>query len=131
MVSGYHVPMRILLPLLIALALFAQDPPAGAPQQKKARPAPKNLKVLTAEEYGPLMRTYTAALGVQCTYCHAPGGNFASDENPHKDVARTMITMVKEMNSKYLAGKKEVTCYTCHRGAEEPLTAPPETPKAQ
>ena len=122
--------MRILVPLLLVLALYAQDPPAGAPQQKKARPAPKNLKVLTAEEYGPLMRTYTAALGVQCTECHIQG-NFASDENPKKDIARTMITMVKDMNSKYLAGKKEVTCYTCHRGAEQPLTAPPAAPPAE
>ncbi len=121
--------MRILIPLLLALAIYAQDPPAGPPQQKKAPPAPKNLKVLTPEEYRPLMRTYTVALGVPCTGCHVQG-NFASDDNPKKDVARTMITMVKDMNAKYLVGKKEVTCYTCHRGAEEPVTVAPETPKA-
>jgi hypothetical protein len=36
-----------------------------------------------------------------------------------------MITMMREINAKFPDGKEHVTCYTCHRGAEMPLTAAP------
>lgn len=84
----------------------------------------KNLKILKDENIGQIMQGFRAALGVQCTECHVQG-NFASDENPKKDVARHMITMVAEINKNFPDGKEHVTCYTCHRGAVAPLTAPP------
>ncbi len=70
------------------------------------------------------MRSFRSALGVQCEFCHVQG-NFASDEKPQKDMARKMITLVRETNTKFPDGKTHVTCYTCHRGDREPLTAPP------
>jgi hypothetical protein len=119
--------MRIFLILLIAIPLFAQ-PPAG--EKKGGAPQPhKNLKILTDAEVSPAMRSFTVALGVQCTGCHVAGEagarpDFASDANPNKDIARTMILMVREDNSKFLAGKTQLTCYTCHRGELMPKTAP-------
>ena len=71
-----------------------------------------------------MMGAFRTALGVQCTYCHMQG-DFASDENPKKEIARHMITMMREINGKFPDGQEHVTCYTCHRGAEEPLTKPP------
>jgi len=119
--------------LLVVVPLCAQD----APPPKKGRGGPpKNLKVLTPEELGSgVMGKYVAALGVGqsggCNFCHAaaPAGK-DSDDNPKKDVARKMIMMVKDINSKMAAatgetGKEFVTCYTCHRGKTEPATAPP------
>ena len=70
------------------------------------------------------MAAFRAGLGVMCTYCHVQG-DFASDDNPKKDIARMMISMAKDINAKFPDGKMHVTCFTCHRGAEEPLTAPP------
>ena len=70
-----------------------------------------------------MMGAFRTALGVQCTYCHVQG-DFSSDENPKKEVARHMIVMMREINAKFPDGKEHVSCYTCHRGAEEPLTAP-------
>jgi hypothetical protein len=121
-------PMRILLTLFIALPLVAQ-PPAG---EKKGGGQPhKNLKILTDAEVRPMMGAFTAALGLKCTGCHVQG-DFASDENPRKDVARTMIAMVRDNNSKYLAGKTQLTCFTCHRGETMPKTvADPVAPKAE
>lgn len=84
---------------------------------------PKNLKILTPEQVRPAMRAFTVALGVQCDFCHIQGDR-ASDENPHKNVARMMLTMVHDVNAKFPDGKEHVTCYTCHRGAAMPLTAP-------
>ena len=91
--------------------------------------APKNLKILKPEEVRAAMGAFRAALGVQCTYCHVPG-DFASDENPKKNVARMMLTMVHDINGRFPADAKvHVTCYTCHRGATTPLeSAPPAAP---
>ena len=70
------------------------------------------------------MQAFRGALGVMCSYCHVQG-DFASDDNPKKDVARMMISMARDINAKFPDGKRHVSCYTCHRGAEEPLMAPP------
>ena len=114
--------MRLLLPLAVTLSLFVafgQDAP-----KKQAPAPPKNLKLLQPSDIRPMMASFRTALGVQCTYCHVQGA-FDSDENPKKEVARHMITMVREINKAFPDGKEHVTCFTCHRGAEEPLTAPP------
>ncbi len=118
--------MRIALALLIALPLFAQEPPPpGGPGGPKggARPAPKNLKILKPEEVRPAMGAFRTALGKQCTFCHVEG-DFASDDNPHKEMARKMILMTRQINANFPSNANSVSCYTCHRGDAHPLTAP-------
>ena len=117
---------------LAALAIFTGMLLAQAPEQSKKgpRPAAKNLQVLTEDElHSGLMQKYAAALGGNCLTCHVQGTesrpDFASDENPHKVIARNMIKMTKEINAKFPDGKEHVTCYTCHRGSHEPAMAPP------
>jgi Photosynthetic reaction centre cytochrome C subunit len=115
---------------LASLAIFSvvllAQPPEGQDKAKKGPPpAPKNLQVLTVDElHSGIMRKFTIALGGNCQMCHVQGDN-ASDENPHKVIARHMITMTKEINAKFPDGKEHVTCYTCHRGSHEPAMAPP------
>ncbi len=107
--------------LLVPVFLSAQDKPKGPP------PPLKNLKILTGEPREQVimtMRAFTVALGVQCMYCHVQG-DFSSDDNPKKETARMMLTMAREINMKFPDGKRHVSCYTCHRGATEPLTEPP------
>ena len=120
----YPTRMRtIAIALLALLPLCAQE---KQEKQEKARPAPTNLKVLqvkTGSEVSQIMRTFTAGLGVQCVYCHQQG-NFASDENPKKEIARHMIQMTRKINAEFPDGKLRVSCYTCHRGEAEPKTAP-------
>jgi hypothetical protein len=120
----YHNAMRFLLTLLLVVPLCAQE---AAPKQ--ARPAPKNLKVLKVPpaDIRATMQSFRVGLGVQCDFCHVKG-DFASDENPKKDIARKMIVLVQDVNAKFTDGKEHVTCYTCHRGAQEPLTSPPSAP---
>jgi hypothetical protein len=55
--------------------------------------------------------------------------DFASDENPDKNTARLMITMLKDINEKYLpqlGGDRRyataVTCGSCHQGQSSPPT---------
>ena len=121
--------------LFVCVAAFSQDPPP-APKPPAPKPAPKNLKVLktaSGEEVSQIMRTFTSGLGVQCNFCHIQG-NFPSDENPKKDVARRMISMTQSVNALFpdsaTEKKLRVSCYTCHRGEAEPKTAPPPAPAA-
>jgi len=116
---------RILLLSLFLIPLFAQDaPPPPPPGGHRPMPAPKNLKLLTPQELMPAMMAFKTALGVECSFCHVKG-DFASDENPHKNFARVMITLTRDANAKFPDGKMHVGCYTCHRGATEPPMAPP------
>jgi hypothetical protein len=102
-------------------------------------PKPVNLKVLpkdtSPEELMKIMHGYTEQLGVHCTFCHVINEatkhpDFASDEKPDKNIARTMISMTNEINAKYLSqihdpdaapDQKTVTCGTCHRGHSMPI----------
>ena len=117
--------MRLAAMCLFLTPLAAQDAKQDA-AKKGPPPAPTNLKVLKASsgaEVTQIMRTFTAALGVQCSYCHM-AGNYASDENPKKDIARKMIRMTQQVNSNFPDNKMYVSCYTCHRGEAQPKTAP-------
>lgn len=119
--------MRRILPiLLLAVPLLLL---AAAPQDPQKKGGPKNLKVLKPEEVRPVMGAMHASLGVQCDYCHVQ--DRSSDENPKKLVARRMMEMVNHINEGFGDGKVHVTCYTCHRGAAMPLTAPPPAAPGQ
>jgi hypothetical protein len=125
----------ILLSLVIGVAVQAQDPPP--PARGRAQAPPQNLQVLpkdmTRQQITPLMRSIAGALGVECTHCHVSLQNQAADDKPTKLVARNMIKMTMAINTDFLKdvgepsapGAQKVTCYTCHRGALKPLTAPP------
>jgi hypothetical protein len=120
--------MRLILPFVILLSMLSAQPPQEP--QKKGPPPPKNLKILKPEEVRGMMFGMRASLGVMCNHCHVQGDN-ASDDNPKKLVARSMMTMLKEINAKFPDGKEHVTCYTCHRGKTTPEMAPPPAPSAQ
>jgi photosynthetic reaction center cytochrome c subunit len=119
--------------VLAALGAGAQTPPAqtaGTP--KLAEEQFKNIKVLTgipAEQVIPAMQFITASLGVECEYCHvrqdhAPGMAFDKDDKKPKVIARKMIQMMFAINKDNFEGKREVTCFSCHRGAAEPVGIP-------
>lgn len=108
-------------------------PPAG---RGRGGP-PQNLQVLpkdwTTQQVQQMMRSFTAGLGVECSHCHTGGqADRAKDDKPEKAVARKMIKMLMAINTDFLkdvgepaaAGVNKVTCFTCHRGALKPLSAP-------
>jgi len=79
-----------------------------------------------------IMRHWSQALGVQCSYCHVPN-NPRSDANPHKEVARGMVRMTMRINAELLppvvgaSDVARVNCYACHRGEAIPDVRLPET----
>ncbi|MBT3343805.1 MAG: c-type cytochrome [Gemmatimonadetes bacterium] len=91
----------------------------------------KNLTVVP-EDIEPdslqkMMSQISTALGVRCDFCHVREGrrtDWASDENEHKEVARTMMQMTMKINADFLNrdGGLQASCMTCHRGMKEPYT---------
>ena len=80
------------------------------------------------------MRNITAALGVECTFCHVgqQGAelaqiDFTSDQKRNKLVARQMLRMVQEVNRRIDSIPERptppvaVSCATCHRGVSRPV----------
>jgi Photosynthetic reaction centre cytochrome C subunit len=99
----------------------------------------KNLKILdkdiSNEKLHKIMRGFNDALGVKCNFCHAPSKDtaakwpdFASDEKPEKNIARSMMKMTLKINKKFFEVKHPfigdstltVTCITCHHGNPHP-----------
>jgi hypothetical protein len=70
------------------------------------------------------MQFIAASLGVGCDFCHVQG-KFDSDDKPAKKTARKMIAMTLAINKDSFNSRKEVTCYSCHRGGHDPVGTPP------
>ena len=122
--------MRYLSAMAAAAAIFACVPElarAQAPDQKTAEQVFKNITALKgtpADELLPTMQFMAASLGVQCTFCHVQGKMDADDKGP-KRTARQMIAMTMAINKDSFRGRVQVSCYSCHRGAEQPVGIPP------
>lgn len=81
-----------------------------------------------------MMRNFTSDLGVRCPFCHVGKEgqplaefDFAKDEKRTKLVARQMMRMAAEVNSRIDTIPERpvpgvtVTCRTCHRGISRPV----------
>jgi tetratricopeptide (TPR) repeat protein len=121
----------------IVLATFALSPTIGAAQPPAGGQAPaplKNLQVLPKDTPRPqviqAMQGFAQALGVRCEHCHVDEqgkSDFASDDKRPKNVARAMMRLTDDINSKLPAAVSKtaadatrVQCATCHRGVPIP-----------
>jgi photosynthetic reaction center cytochrome c subunit len=107
---------------------YAQEPAkqSGPGTSKPAEEVFKNIKILKgipSDQLIPSMQFITAALGVQCQFCHVDG-HFDQDDKPPKEAARHMMTMMFAINKDNFRGHREVTCNTCHRGSVHPMAVP-------
>src|SRR5580704_13321589 len=113
--------------------------PARAQEKWTWPEKPKDLQVLPKDWPGsrlePVMKGFTRALGVRCSYCHKGEEgkplstyDFASNENPNKDRAREMLRMLGDINDDLKkiqpSGDQRVNmwCHTCHHGLARPMT---------
>jgi len=122
--------------LMMMSFIISKDDP---PRYKNLKILPKNT---TKEEMDSLMHHFAASQGKKCNFCHVYNEeqkkmDFPSDAKKEKNIAREMWKMTAKLNQKYfdvkdskkLATKLEVTCFTCHRGAEHPETKAPQLQK--
>jgi len=104
-------------------------PAAGAqaaPTVKKASEEFKNIQVLKdlpADQLLPSMQFIAASLGVDCEACHVEGAR-EKDDKQMKLTARKMMQMQMDINKASFNGNRQITCYSCHRGAEQPVPVP-------
>jgi len=93
---------------------------------KKAEEQFKNIQVLKgipAEELIPTMEFVAASLGVNCEFCHVKNA-FEKDDKKPKQTARKMMEMMFAINADNFDGRRDVTCYSCHRGNAMPVAIP-------
>jgi photosynthetic reaction center cytochrome c subunit len=96
------------------------------PKPKTTQEAFKNIQVLKDLPPGqliPAMQFITASLGVECDFCHVRNA-FDKDDKKTKQTARKMMQMMFALNQQNFEGRREVTCYSCHRGASKPVSIP-------
>jgi hypothetical protein len=90
----------------------------------------KFFRTETEAEIKKAMKKMAADIGVKCVYCHNEK-NYASEEKPEKDFARTKLGLVRWLNDKYRPANADwqYSCYTCHHGRVKPVpSAPPVIP---
>ena len=101
----------------------------------------RNLKVLprhiSSKDLNRIMiDDFEDDLGVSCNFCHAENKathkpDYASDEKPEKEIARSMMRMTLKLNKEYFRIRRPVigdralavTCNTCHNGQPHPNNA--------
>jgi hypothetical protein len=99
---------------------------AATSTTKTTEEAYKNIQILKglpADQLIPAMQFITYSLGVECSFCHVEGTPEKDDKKP-KQAARKMMQMMFAINQQNFEGKREVTCYSCHRGSSHPLATP-------
>ena len=111
--------------VLIAASLVSAQGVSPASEGKTAEQVYKNivaLKGTPANELNQSMHLMKGAIGVDCTYCHIER-EWEKDVKA-KPVARQMITMMMDINTRQFGGRQVVTCYTCHNGRPIPRDKP-------
>ncbi len=137
--AAWRATVLVMLGCVLSCAAPAADPTDELPLTK-----PVNLKAMPTDisvsNLNRAMKRYNRELGVACSYCHVENRDtgkvdYISDENAKKETARIMITMLEDINDKYLAQldgdvryTADMGCGTCHQGRANP---PPFESKAR
>jgi hypothetical protein len=125
------------LAVVAATAVCADDSiESGSMAERLPAPDPVNLQVLSTnlsgERVRKLMKSYSRDLGVSCSHCHLEDPesqtvDYVADDKPAKQAARLMITMLDDINDKYLSRlgrdprySEPMTCGSCHQGQSTP-----------
>jgi len=86
------------------------------------------LKDIPVDEFMDTMGFFAASLSLNCIDCHVQesGGSWPryADDTQLKVTARKMMLMVNNINKTNFGGSRFVTCWTCHRGGQQPTVIP-------
>lgn len=103
----------LLLHLIIVLSAYTEV----QQEERNLQVLPKDISDKLLDE---IMDGYCASLNVECNFCHKEG-DMADDSKEEKRIARQMISMTNDINTRYF-GKNSgtVSCMTCHNGKVHP-----------
>jgi hypothetical protein len=85
------------------------------------------LRGIGVDDFMLTMGIMSAAVGSDCVGCHPSAGTDHVDwalDTPRKRTARRMVQMVTAINRDHFNGRQVVTCWSCHRGRDRPVTTP-------
>jgi hypothetical protein len=122
------LPVAIAFACVMSAALAAQT--GGSAQPQMAETVFKNIQVLKGipvDDFLDTMGIMSAALGFDCAECHMDAGTDAvkwEADTDRKRMARRMTLMVAAINRTNFGNRQVVTCWTCHRGRDVPVTMP-------
>jgi photosynthetic reaction center cytochrome c subunit len=126
-----RLPGRVLMAAITVVCLAPQgksQTPSTTPML--AEQAFKNiqaLKGISVDDFMGTMGIMSMALGFDCSECHTGAGTDRVDwaaDTPRKITSRKMVAMVANINRTNFTGRQLVTCWTCHRGRDRPVTTP-------
>jgi len=111
-----------------AAAQSSQAPASGRPLMvEDVFTNVQALKGIGVDDFMLTMGIMSAAVGSDCVGCHPSAGTDHVDwalDTPRKRTARRMVQMVTGINRDTFNGRQVVTCWTCHRGRDRPVTTP-------
>jgi hypothetical protein len=117
--------------LLLMAATLVTGQTGSVDKSPMAEKVFKNVQVLKGipvDQFMTTMGFISASLGMTCSDCHVAesGGSWEkyADDTELKQTTRKMLVMVSALNRTYFGGKREVTCYSCHRGGDRPRVTP-------
>ena len=113
----------------LAAGQAAQAPAAERPQlAEEVFKDVQLLRGIPVKEFMGTMGFFAASTGLNCTDCHVEesGGSWAryADDTPLKQTTRRMMVMVNGLNQSFFGGRRVLSCYSCHRGANRPQVVP-------
>src|SRR5260370_27139620 len=118
--------------LAIVAGVLGIRPMAGQePKPQMAEDVFKNIQVLKGMSVNEFMETmgfFSASTLLNCADCHTKesSGNWEkyADDTDLKRTARRMVGMMRGINQSFFAGRRAITCYSCHRGDQRPKVTP-------
>ncbi len=116
---GHHLCLAIGIAPMYMLSAQATPPVPTCEQVFKDI---RSFKGVPASDLIPAMEFMTASLGYKCSSCHDPK-NYAA-ETEGKGAARNMITLQRDINTRFFRDRLQVTCMSCHNGKSHPTSAP-------
>jgi photosynthetic reaction center cytochrome c subunit len=119
--------------LIVQIGTAAQSAPPQAAAEKvplsdEVFKSVQILKGIPVDTFFEAMGMFASSMGNDCTFCHVKEAYF--DKTAFAQVtarmqrARQMLTMMNDLNERYFAGRTRVTCFTCHRGSQAPVSEP-------
>jgi Photosynthetic reaction centre cytochrome C subunit len=128
---GKKIIVMASLLAVILISVAAIEVPHQKNEFKNLKVLPKDISTKTLQKI--MVDEFQDGLGVGCNYCHASEKgslhlDYASDEKPEKEIARTMMLMTMDINKKYFGAEHPligdslmtISCGNCHHGTPHP-----------
>jgi len=131
MIINRKIMVTGVLLAVVIISVAAIEPAHQKDEFKNLKVLPKDISSKALQKI--MVDEFQDGLGVGCNYCHAPEKgslhlDYASDEKPEKEIARSMMLMTMDINNKYFGVEHPVigdsiltiSCSSCHHGTAHP-----------